>query len=90
MLSLHLHVIIIVLYLQCNCNHLLCNNLFSGLTVGFRSSSYLCDETGGPILVCIQIYNGNLERNVSMKIASIDGSAEGKNAHSNPKFNKCK
>ncbi|KAL5516904.1 hypothetical protein EMCRGX_G002348 [Ephydatia muelleri] len=47
-----------------------------GLTVGFRSSSYLYDETGGPILVCIQIYNGNLERNVSMKIASIDGSAE--------------
>ena len=85
MLSFHLHAIIIVLYLQCNCN--IYYNLLTGLTVGFRSSSYLCDETGGPILVCIQIYNGNLERNVSMKIATIDGSAEGNNAHSNPKFN---
>ncbi|KAL5516874.1 hypothetical protein EMCRGX_G002306 [Ephydatia muelleri] len=47
-----------------------------GITVGFRSSSYQRDETGGPILVCIQMYNGNIERNVSMEIMSNDGTAE--------------
>ena len=49
-----------------------------GITVRFSSTSYIADETGGNLSVCIMMLNGNLQSNVTVMIASVDGTASGK------------
>ena len=51
--------------------------LHSGITVGLVETSYNTPETGGPLSVCVEMFNGNLARNVSLTITSSDGTAIG-------------
>ena len=51
--------------------------LFLGITVGFSSSREAFNESNALLLVCVLMYNGNLARNVSIIITSVDGTAEG-------------
>jgi hypothetical protein len=47
------------------------------ITVGLIRTSYNTPETGGPLSVCVEMFNGNLERNVSLTLATSDGTAIG-------------
>ena len=40
-------------------------------------TSYNTPEIGGPLSVCVEILNGNLERNVSLTLTTSDGTAIG-------------
>ena len=51
--------------------------LHPGITVGLVETSYNTPETGGPLSVCAEMFNGNLARNVSLTITSSDGTAIG-------------
>ena len=50
---------------------------YSGITVGLQQTSYNTLETGGPLSICAQMFVGDLEKNVSLTLASTDGSAKG-------------
>ena len=47
------------------------------MTIGLQGTSYATTETAGPFSVCAQMFNGNLEREVSMTLVSSDGTAVG-------------
>jgi hypothetical protein len=47
------------------------------ITVGLIQTSYNTPETGGPLSVCVKMFNGNLERNVSLTVTTSDGTAIG-------------
>ena len=49
-----------------------------GITVGLIQTYYNTPETGGPLSVCVQMFTGNLERNVSLTLTTSDGTAIGK------------
>jgi hypothetical protein len=58
----------------------MCNyNIFlhPGITVGLMQTSYNTPETGGPLSVCVEMFEGNLERNVSLTITTSDDTAIG-------------
>ena len=40
-------------------------------------TSYNTPETGGPLSVCVEMFDGNLERNVSLTITTSDDTAIG-------------
>ena len=50
-----------------------------GITVGLQQTSYDTPETAGPLSVCVQMFVGNLERNVSLTVTTSDGTAVGNN-----------
>ena len=49
----------------------------AGVTVGLIQTSYNTPETGGPLSVCVQMFDGNLARNVSLTVTTSDGTAIG-------------
>ena len=49
----------------------------AGVTIGLQGTFYATDETAGPASVCAEMFNGNLEREVSMTLVSSDGTAVG-------------
>ena len=49
----------------------------AGVTVGLIQTSYNTPETGGPLGVCVQMFDGNLVRNVSLTVTTSDGTAIG-------------
>jgi hypothetical protein len=51
--------------------------IHAGITVGLMETSYNTPEIGGPLSVCVEMFNGNLARNVSLTIATSDGTAIG-------------
>jgi hypothetical protein len=51
--------------------------LHPGITVGLMQTSYNTPETGGPLSVCVEMFEGNLERNVSLSLTTSDGTAIG-------------
>ena len=51
--------------------------LLLGMTIGFRSSIDLFYEKSGALQACILMYNGNLERNVSITITTVASTADG-------------
>ena len=56
------------------------NDLFylnPGITVGLIQTYYNTPEIGGPLSVCVQMFAGNLERNVSLTLTTSDGTAIG-------------
>ncbi len=52
--------------------------LHSGITVGLVRTSYSTPEVGGPLSVCVEIFDGNLERNVSLTLTTSDDTAIGR------------
>lgn len=56
---------------------LLCLFTNLGITVALQLTSYTTLETDGPLSVCIEMFTGNLERNVSLSVSTVDGSAVG-------------
>ena len=40
-------------------------------------TSYNTPEIGGPLSVCVEMFDGNLERNVSLSLTTSDGTAIG-------------
>ena len=50
---------------------------YPGIKVGFEQTSYNTPETGGPLSVCVEMFNRNITRNVSLTITSSDGTAIG-------------
>ena len=53
------------------------NFVSSGITVGLQQTTYNHAETGGPLSICVEMFVGNLERNVTVTLASSDDSAVG-------------
>ena len=49
----------------------------SGITVGLQRTTYNHAETGGPLSICVEMFVGNLERNVTVTLTSSDDSAVG-------------
>ena len=49
------------------------------MTIGLQGTIYATEETAGPFSVCAEMFNGNLEREVSMTLVSSDGTAVGTN-----------
>ena len=47
----------------------------AGITVALQQTTYNTAETDGPLSVCIQMFVGNLQRNVSLSVITTDGSA---------------
>ena len=47
------------------------------ITVGLQQTFYSVLETGGPFIVCAQMFVGDLERNLSLTLISADGNATG-------------
>ena len=47
------------------------------ITVGLQQTSYFALETGGPVSICAEMFDGTLERNVSLTLTSMDGNATG-------------
>ena len=47
------------------------------MTVGLQQTLYGTPETGGALSFCVQMFVGNLERNVSLTLISSDVSANG-------------
>ena len=45
--------------------------------MALQFTSYTTFETDGPLSVCVEMFTGNLERNVSLSISTVDGSAVG-------------
>jgi hypothetical protein len=59
-------------------HNVMCNYfLHPGITVGLMQTSYNISETGGPLSVCVEMFEGNLERNVSLSLTTSDGTAIG-------------
>jgi hypothetical protein len=54
--------------------------LHLGITVGLVETSYNTPEIGGPLSLCMEMFTGNLERNVSLTITTSDGTAIGMNS----------
>jgi hypothetical protein len=48
------------------------------ITVGLVRTSYSTPEIGGPLSVCVEIFDGNLERNVSLTLTTSDDTAIGR------------
>ena len=53
--------------------------VYPGITVGLQQTSYDTPETAGPLSVCVQMFVGNLKRNVSLTVTTSDGTAVGTN-----------
>ena len=53
------------------------NILNSGITVALQLTSYTTAETDGPLSICVQMFTGNLERDVSLSASTADGTAIG-------------
>jgi hypothetical protein len=52
--------------------------LYPGITVGLVRTYYSTPEVGGPLSVCVEMFDGNLARNVSLTLATSDGTAIGR------------
>ena len=63
--------------------------LHPGITVGLMQTSYNTPEIGGPLSVCVEILNGNLEKNVSLTLSTSDGTAIGMNFRLHVKYTPC-
>lgn len=50
----------------------------SGITVGLQQTTYNTPETGGLLKVCVEMFVGSLERNVTISLTSSDNTAVGK------------
>ena len=55
------------------CFFILFNN--AGITVALQQTTYNTAETDGPLSVCVEMFRGNLQRNVSLSVITTDGSA---------------
>ena len=53
------------------------NILHPGITVGLLQTSYNTPEIDGPLSVCVKMFTGNLERNVSLTLTTSDDTAIG-------------
>ena len=50
----------------------------TGITVGLQETVYTIQETHtGPVNICAEMFVGNLEREVVLRLSSTDGSAIG-------------
>ena len=48
-----------------------------GITVGLIQTSYNAPEIGGPLSVCVEMFDGDLERNISLTLSTSDDTAIG-------------
>lgn len=49
----------------------------SALQVGFTEEEYAVSEDGGSVAIGVQIISGESERPVTVKVFTVDGTAEG-------------